>query len=59
MAKCLAPMALSLVLAVAACASQPESPPTVGDADLSTREISPGEGALLAQLGVVQSQSLQ
>jgi hypothetical protein len=37
-------LALSLVLAVSACASQLESPPTVGNATLSAREISPGEG---------------
>ena len=43
MAKCLASMALGVVLTVSACASQPESPPTVGQAALSTREISPGE----------------
>ncbi len=48
MAKCLALMALGVVLTVSACASQPESPPTVGQAALSTREISPGEGFVVS-----------
>ncbi len=48
MAKCLASMALGVVLTVSACASQPESPPTVGQAALSTREISPGEGFVVS-----------
>lgn len=43
MKKCFVPFALSIVLAVSACASQLQSPPTVADARLSTREISPGE----------------
>jgi len=38
-----APFALTIVLALSACASQPESRPIVSDRQLSPREISPGE----------------
>ena len=43
MKKYFAPFVLAIVLAASACASQPEIPPTVADAQLSMREISPGE----------------
>ena len=38
-----APFALSIVLALSACASQPDPRPIVSDRQLSPREISPGE----------------
>lgn len=39
----LAPLALCIVLALSACARQPESPPIVSDGNVSPREIWPGE----------------
>lgn len=38
-----APFALAVVLALSACAQQPETRPVVGDLQFSPREISPGE----------------
>ncbi len=38
-----APFALGIVLALSACARQPETRPVVGDLQFSPREISPGE----------------
>lgn len=37
------PLVLGLALALAACANRPEVRPTVGDRELSPREISPGD----------------
>ena len=47
MKTCLAPMAAALVLALAGCASQPIAPPTVVDAELSAREVLPGDSVNL------------
>ena len=43
MKTCLAPIAAVVVLALAGCANQPIAPPTVVDAQLSAREVLPGD----------------
>jgi len=37
------PFALGIALVTAGCATQPDAPPTVGNASLSTQEVLPGE----------------
>ncbi len=41
-------LVLAIVLGLAACASRPEVRPTVGDRELSPREISPGDTVVVA-----------
>ncbi len=43
-----APFALTIVLALSACASPPETRPIVSDRELSPREISPGQRIAVA-----------
>lgn len=48
MKKCFSVLALCVGAGLAACAVQPELPPTVVDAQLSSREISPGDSLGIA-----------